>query len=342
MPPHDVAAPWFPQRNDPKIDMTSSPAHPRHVWLAQPRGFCAGVCRALATVETALERFGPPVFVNHEIVHNNHVTNDLKNRGVVFIQDLAEVPAGRPLIFSAHGVSAHFAAAARARGLTVIDATCPLVEKVHRKGRRAERAGRTIVLIGHQGHPEVVGTMGQMKGTVHLVENADDVAALPELAGDHITVLTQTTLTGEDISGVLMALSARFPGLRAGDDLCYATRNRQAAVRRLAARCPVILVVGSGHSSNSRRLVEVAGRAGAAAHLVETADDVRAEWLGDSPAIGITAAASTPELLVGALVTRLHDLGWDDVHELPGEPETIAFTLPKMPTPPNVRSNRAR
>jgi 4-hydroxy-3-methylbut-2-enyl diphosphate reductase len=315
--------------------MNSSRAPHRQVWLAQPRGFCAGVCRALATVETALERFGPPVFVNHEIVHNNHVTNDLKKRGVVFIQDLAEVPSGRPLIFSAHGVSAHVATATKALGLTVIDATCPLVEKVHRKGRRAERAGNKIVLIGHRNHPEVVGTIGQMKGSVHLVEKAGDVAALPEMSGHRITVLTQTTLTREDVSEVLAALSSRFPGLHGGDDLCYATTNRQAAVRRLAECCPVILVVGSGHSSNSQRLVEVAHRAGAVAHLVETADDVRAEWLADGGNVGLTAAASTPECLVEALVARLHGLGWNDVHELQGEPEAIAFSLPKMPGTPH-------
>ncbi len=304
----------------------------REVWLARPRGFCAGVCRALEVVEAVLARFGPPVYVNHEIVHNGHVVEDLRRRGVVVADDLAEVPPDRPLVLSAHGVSAAFADAARRRGLTVIDATCPLVAKVHRRGQRAERAGRTVVLIGHRDHPEVAGTLGRLKGPAHVVETAADVAALPPLPGDRITVLTQTTLTAEDVVEVLAALRRRFPGVRAGNDVCYATRNRQLAVRRLAQHCEVILVVGSGRSSNSRRLVEVAHRSGATAHLVETADEVCGAWLAGHPAIGIAAAASTPECLVTDLVERLRALGWTSVREQPEDaPEATAFTLPTIP-----------
>lgn len=311
--------------------MNREPQISSTIWLARPRGFCAGVCRALDTVEAVLARFGAPIYVNHEIVHNGYVVEDLRQRGVVFIRDLTEVPPGRPLIFSAHGVAAKLAAAAKARGLMVIDATCPLVEKVHRKARRAERAGRTVILIGHRDHPEVVGTLGQVAGPAYLVQTAAEVAELPDLPGEKITVLTQTTLTPDEVDAILAALVRRFPKLTIGDDICYATRNRQKAVRLLAERCPVILVVGSGHSSNSRRLVEAAHHAGAIAHLIETVKDVRAEWLEPSSAIGITAAASAPECLVEALVARLRQSGWTEVRELPGESETITFALPRLP-----------
>jgi len=302
------------------------------IWLARPRGFCAGVCRALATIEAVLANRSRPIYVNHEIVHNDHVADDLRSRGVAFANTLADVPDGATLIISAHGVAADFMAAARNRGLQVIDATCPLVEKVHHKARRAVAAGKTVILIGHRGHPEVVGTLGQVApDAAFLVESPADVAVLPNLDSKRITVLTQTTLTPEDIAAVTDALVRRFPGIQLGDDLCYATRNRQQAVRDLAGHCPLILVVGSPRSSNSRRLVEVAQTAGVKAFLVQDAGELREEWLEGAKAIGITAAASTPECLVEQLLARLRQLGWNNVREQSGRAERVSFPLPPIP-----------
>lgn len=304
--------------------------------LANPRGFCAGVDRAIEIVKRAIEAFGAPIYVRHEVVHNRFVVDDLRARGALFVEELDEVPAGATVIFSAHGVSQRVRAEAERRGLKVFDATCPLVTKVHIEVARHCRAGRDVVLIGHAGHPEVEGTMGQWlaeqgRGSIHLVENAQDVARLTVTQPHNIAYTTQTTLSVDDTRAVIEALRARFPKIIGPrhDDICYATQNRQDAVRRLAEQCDRVLVVGSPNSSNSNRLAELARKQGTQAWLIDGAADIKPEWLAGSQRIGVTAGASAPEVLVQGVIDRLRELGADSVRELDGEPENMEFALPK-------------
>ncbi|MDL2058496.1 4-hydroxy-3-methylbut-2-enyl diphosphate reductase [Mesosutterella sp. AGMB02718] len=302
------------------------------ILLAQPRGFCAGVDRAIAIVERALEIYGRPIYVRHEIVHNRTVVERLRRRGAVFIDSLADVPEGATLVFSAHGVPLAVEREARSRGLRVFDATCPLVTKVHREVARMREAGRVVIMIGHRGHPEVEGTMGQAEGGMELVETASDVAGLKVPAGAKTAYVTQTTLSLDDSEEVARALRRRFPDIDRPkkDDICYATQHRQDAVKRLAAAVQLVLVIGSSTSSNSNRLREVAERVGVPAHLVDTAGDVRLEWLEGIERIGITAGASAPEPLVRDVVERIRSAcGGALVEEQEGERESLVFPLPK-------------
>ncbi|MDX2301039.1 MAG: 4-hydroxy-3-methylbut-2-enyl diphosphate reductase [Xanthomonadaceae bacterium] len=306
------------------------------ILLANPRGFCAGVDRAIEIVKRAIEAFGAPIYVRHEVVHNRFVVDDLRQRGAVFVEELDEVPAGATVIFSAHGVSQAVRGEAERRGLKVFDATCPLVTKVHIEVARHCRAGRDVVLIGHAGHPEVEGTMGQWlaeggRGRIHLVENAADVAALEVDQPDNLAFTTQTTLSVDDTRNVIDALSRRFPAIQGPrhDDICYATQNRQDAVRQLAGQCDLVLVVGSVNSSNSNRLSELARKQGTQAHLIDGAEHIQSDWLVGKTRIGVTAGASAPEVLVRGVIARLQALGAGDVHELQGEPEDMVFALPK-------------
>jgi 4-hydroxy-3-methylbut-2-enyl diphosphate reductase len=307
------------------------------ILLANPRGFCAGVDRAIEIVEAALRRFGPPVYVRHEIVHNRHVVDGLRAKGAVFVDDPSEVPAGALLIFSAHGVSPAVREAALRQGLRSIDATCPLVTKVHVEARRFAENGLDIVLVGHAGHVEVEGTMGQAPERMRLVENPADVERLALPSDARIAVLTQTTLSVDDTREVIEALRERFPRaqLPRKDDICYATQNRQNAVKAMVGEVDLVLVVGAPESSNSNRLVEIARKAGLAAHLVQTADDIRPEWLAATRAVGVTAGASAPETLVEAVVARLRALAHGDavVGSQAAEPEGVVFQLP-----PELRS----
>ncbi len=305
-------------------------AAPQVALLANPRGFCAGVDRAIAIVEEALNRFGPPVWVRHEVVHNRHVVEALKARGARFVESLREVPEGAVVIFSAHGVAQAVREEAARRRLRVLDATCPLVTKVHLEVQRLYRAGYQIVMIGHAGHPEVEGTMGQVPDRVWLVENEADVANLPEL-GERVAYVTQTTLSVDDARRIVAALTARFPQIVGPkkDDICYATQNRQDAVRALAARCDLVLVIGSKNSSNSNRLREVAESCGTRAYLIDGAADIDPAWLVGARTIGVTAGASAPEALVEEVVARLQALGVATVRENEGIRETVHFPLPK-------------
>ncbi|MFN2309889.1 MAG: 4-hydroxy-3-methylbut-2-enyl diphosphate reductase [Gammaproteobacteria bacterium] len=304
------------------------------VLLANPRGFCAGVDRAIEIVERALDLFGAPIYVRHEVVHNRYVVDDLRRRGARFIEDLAEVPDGATLIFSAHGVSRAVQAAAAARKLRVFDATCPLVTKVHMEVSRHARAGRECILIGHAGHPEVEGTLGQYDatqgGAIHLVEDVAGVATLSVRDPEQLTYVTQTTLSMDDTARIVAALRARFPAIQGPrkDDICYATQNRQDAVRALAQQCDLILVVGSKNSSNSNRLKELAEQQGVPAYLIDGAEQIRAEWLEGKQTIGVTAGASAPELLVQQVVAALQARGARLAEELAGRAETISFALP--------------
>ncbi len=311
------------------------------VILANPRGFCAGVDRAIEIVKRALESFGAPIYVRHEVVHNRFVVDDLKRRGAVFVEELDEVPDGGTVIFSAHGVSQAVRSEADARGLKVFDATCPLVTKVHIEVARHCRAGRDVVLIGHAGHPEVEGTMGQWNaergsGRIHLVEDVADVARLIVGQSENLAYTTQTTLSVDDTRAVIAALQGKYPAIQGPkhDDICYATQNRQDAVRRLAAECDLVLVVGSVNSSNSNRLSELAQREldsgrGAEAHLIDGAEFIRPEWLHGKRCIGVTAGASAPEVLVEGVIARLRELGANTVRELDGDPEDMVFALPR-------------
>ncbi|MGE5466328.1 MAG: 4-hydroxy-3-methylbut-2-enyl diphosphate reductase [Ignavibacteria bacterium] len=301
------------------------------VLLANPRGFCAGVERAIGIVERALEKFGAPIYVRHEVVHNRYVVDNLRAKGAVFVEELDEVPDGANVIFSAHGVSQAVRAEAERRGLRVFDATCPLVTKVHIEVARMGEQGREIVMIGHRGHPEVEGTMGQAKTGMHLVENAADVGALQVKDAARVAFVTQTTLSMDDAAEIVTALQARFPDIVGPrkDDICYATQNRQDAVKRLAEKCDVVIVVGSPNSSNSNRLREVAGNRGVRAYLVDKAADVQPAWLEGVRCIGVTAGASAPEVLVSGVVDRLRELGADAVTSLTGIDENIVFPLPK-------------
>lgn len=300
------------------------------VVLAQPRGFCAGVERAVKIVERALERHGPPVYVRHEIVHNARVVAELRARGAVFVEEVADIPEGATTVFSAHGVSRAVEAEAEARGLPVIDATCPLVTRVHSAARRHAARGREIVLVGHRGHPEVEGTRGRVPAPVHLVSTAEDVAGLRPRDPEKLAYVTQTTLSVDDTRGIVAALRARFPSIAGpdGGDICYATQNRQEAVRRLAAEVDAILVVGARNSSNSNRLREIGAESGAPSHLIDDAAAIDPRWLAGVSALGVTAGASAPERLVREVVARLGELARIEVETFAGVVETVRFNLP--------------
>jgi len=301
------------------------------VVLAQPRGFCAGVDRAIEIVERALERFGGPVYVRHEIVHNDHVVSELRGKGAVFVESLAEVPAGAVLVFSAHGVSRAVRDEAEQRGFQVFDATCPLVTKVHVEVARERREGRDVIMIGHAGHPEVEGTMGQADDGIHLVETVDDVARLEVADPLRLAYVTQTTLSVDDCQEVITALRARFPAIAEPkkQDICYATQNRQDAVKFMAPQCDLVLVIGSRSSSNSNRLREVAEKMGCESRLIGSADQLDPAWVTGRKRIGVTAGASAPEVLVEQVVQRLRELGVRSVRTLDGVEEQVTFPLPK-------------
>jgi 4-hydroxy-3-methylbut-2-enyl diphosphate reductase len=302
------------------------------VLLAEPRGFCAGVDRAIGIVERALEIYGAPVYVRHEIVHNKYVVDDLRAKGAVFVDEVDDVPDDALVIFSAHGVSKMVRKAADERGLTVIDATCPLVTKVHLELLRHYKNGDQVILIGHAGHPEVEGTMGQAPaGSVLLVSSPHEVADLEVKNPARLAYVTQTTLSVDDTAEVIAALKARFPDIQGPkrEDICYATSNRQHAVRRLAEECDVVLVIGSRNSSNSNRLREVASRHGALAYLIDSADDIRPEWLTGITCVGVTAGASAPEILVQEVVSRLKEFGASDPETLSVMKENVTFNLPE-------------
>jgi 4-hydroxy-3-methylbut-2-enyl diphosphate reductase len=301
------------------------------VVLANPRGFCAGVDRAIAIVEQALAQFGAPIYVRHEVVHNTYVVEDLKRKGAVFVEELAEVPTGATVIFSAHGVSKAVRAEAAARGLRVFDATCPLVTKVHAEVGRMREQGREIVMIGHAGHPEVEGTMGQCESGAHLVETVDDVARLSITDPEKLAYVTQTTLSVDDAAEIVAALRARFPSIVGPkrDDICYATQNRQDAVKALVRDVDLVIVVGSPTSSNSNRLREVAVNRGVTAYMVDSADELDAAWFVGKRRIGVTAGASAPEVLVAQVIARLRELGAGDVVEAMGVIEKVSFPMPR-------------
>ncbi|MGC9163114.1 MAG: 4-hydroxy-3-methylbut-2-enyl diphosphate reductase [Thiomonas sp.] len=300
------------------------------VLLANPRGFCAGVDRAITIVEQALARFGAPIYVRHEIVHNTYVVNDLKSKGAVFVDDLEQVPSGATVVFSAHGVSQAVRAQAQALGLQVFDATCPLVTKVHVEVAKLRRNGFEIVMIGHAGHPEVEGTMGQAEG-IHLVQNVQDVARLPIAPDAPLAYVTQTTLSVDDAAEIVAALRRRFPQIHEPkkQDICYATQNRQDAVKVLTPQVDVLIVVGSPTSSNSNRLREVAQRLGKPAYMVDRAEDLRPEWIAGAAQIGLTAGASAPEALVEQVIARLRQLGAVSVRSMQGVAESVQFPLPR-------------
>jgi len=302
-----------------------------HILIANPRGFCAGVDRAIAIVERALEKYGAPIYVRHEVVHNRYVVDNLKAKGAVFIEDLAEVPDGATLVFSAHGVSQAVRDEAANRGFNVFDATCPLVTKVHKQVIKMRNEGYEIIMIGHKGHPEVEGTMGQTAGGMYLVENEHDVDGLNVQQPEQLAYVTQTTLSVDDAAQIIAALRKRFPHIIGPkkDDICYATQNRQDAVKKLAEQADLVIVVGSPTSSNSNRLREVAAKAGIEAHMVDSADQIRSEWLNGKNHIGVTAGASAPEVLVQGVITRLQESGTADVKQLAGQEEHTNFPLPK-------------
>src|SRR5262245_56415560 len=301
------------------------------VLLANPRGFCAGVERAIEIVERALEQRGAPIYVRHEIVHNKYVVEDLRRKGAVFVEELDEIPRGSTVIFSAHGVSKDIRRDAEARGLKVFDATCPLVTKVHVEVSKMLREGYEIVMIGHRGHPEAEGTMGQSEAGMHLVETAGDVAGLQVRNPGKLAYVTQTTLPVDDAAQSVAARRARFAEIRGPkrDDICYATQNQQDAVKFMAPRCDVVIVVGSPNSSNSNRLREVAENMGVDAYMVDNAADLRPEWIAGKPRVGVTAGASAPEVLVNELIERLQALGAKSVRPLEGIAENVVFTLPR-------------
>lgn len=311
------------------------------ILLANPRGFCAGVDRAIEIVEQAIVKFGAPIYVRHEVVHNRFVVEGLKHMGAVFVKELAEVPDGATVIFSAHGVSRAVQEEAERRGLAVLDATCPLVTKVHMEVIRYARAGRDVVLIGHRGHPEVEGTMGQFSklsdADIYLVESPDDVSELEVKNPDTLAFVTQTTLSVDDTAEIIEALKKRFPALSGPrkEDICYATQNRQDAVKSLVRQCNVILVVGSPNSSNSNRLREIAEKNGKSGYLVDGPDDLRRAWFSEDDIVGVTAGASAPELLVRQVIDRLMEWGGKTTTEQTGKEEHIVFSLPKV-----LRSNQ--
>jgi 4-hydroxy-3-methylbut-2-enyl diphosphate reductase len=301
------------------------------VILSQPRGFCAGVDRAIEIVQRALQVHGSPIYVRHEVVHNKYVVDDLHAQGAVFVEDLSEVPAGGTVVFSAHGVSQAVRQDAEARGLRVFDATCPLVTKVHVEVAKMREQGREIIMIGHRGHPEVEGTMGQSRGGMYLVETPEDVASLQVNNEQRLAFVTQTTLSVDDAAQVIRALRTRFPGIVGPkkDDICYATQNRQDAVKALASQCDVVIVVGSLNSSNSNRLREVAENLSLPAYMVDTAEDLDPRWVLGKKRVGVTAGASAPEVLVQGVIERLRELGATEVTEMEGIAETVVFPLPR-------------
>jgi len=302
-----------------------------HILLARPRGFCAGVERAIDVVERALERFGAPIYVRHEIVHNKRVVETLKEKGAVFVNELDEVPDDVVTIFSAHGVSDAVVTEAKNRGLPVIDATCPLVTKVHKEGRKHSVNGNEIILIGHDGHPEVEGTRGRIPGKVHVLSSEDEIDNLSIDNPEQVAYVTQTTLSVDDTRGLIESLNERFPAIKApkNDDICYATQNRQQAVRDLCDQVDLLLVVGAKNSSNSNRLKEIGDEMGIPSCLIDDADGLKEEWLDDVSTIGITAGASAPEELIEELLLRLKDLGDTTIEQLPGIKEDMHFRLPK-------------
>ena len=302
----------------------------QNILLAEPRGFCAGVDRAIEIVERALTKFGAPIYVRHEIVHNSYVVNDLKAKGAIFIEDLADVPPGATLVFSAHGVSQAVRQEAARRGFSVFDATCPLVTKVHVEVAKLHKEGFDFIMIGHKGHPEVEGTMGQLTEGIHLVEDAEDVEHVQVAQSDKLAVVTQTTLSVDDAAEILRAVKRRFPNVREPkqQDICYATQNRQDAVKVLAPTVDVVIVVGSPTSSNSNRLRELAQRLGTAAYMVDAPDDLKEEWFEGKRSVGLTAGASAPDILVQQVIERLRALGAVSVRKLAGVEETTHFPLP--------------
>jgi len=299
--------------------------------LAEPRGFCAGVDRAIEIVERALRKFGAPIYVRHEIVHNTYVVNDLKAKGAIFIEDLNDVPAGSTLVFSAHGVSRAIHDEARARGFTIFDATCPLVTKVHVEVAKLAKEGYEFIMIGHKGHPEVEGTMGQLDSGIHLVEDVSDVARVRPAQTEKLAVVTQTTLSVDDAAQIAAAVKARFPQVREPkqQDICYATQNRQDAVKLLSPQVDIVIVVGSPTSSNSDRLREVARKLGTSSYMVDTAEELQASWFDGCQRVGLTAGASAPEVLVRQVIDRIKALGAVSVRRLAGIQETTKFPLPK-------------
>jgi 4-hydroxy-3-methylbut-2-enyl diphosphate reductase len=301
------------------------------ILLANPRGFCAGVDRAIAIVEQALGQFGAPIYVRHEIVHNKFVVDELRGKGAVFVETLAEIPRGSTVVFSAHGVSRAVRAEAEERGLKVFDATCPLVTKVHVELAKMREQGREVVMIGHAGHPEVEGTMGQSEGGMYLVQSVGDVERLSVADPKKLAYVTQTTLSIDDAAEIVNALKRRFPHIVGPkrDDICYATQNRQDAVKLMTPQCDVVIVVGSPNSSNSTRLREVASRRGTSTFMIDSAADMQREWVSGKRVIGITAGASAPEVLVREVIARLKELGAEEVRELGGAVETTVFPLPK-------------
>ncbi|MEZ7815264.1 MAG: 4-hydroxy-3-methylbut-2-enyl diphosphate reductase [Burkholderiaceae bacterium] len=309
----------------------SEPTMTRDVVLAQPRGFCAGVDRAIDIVEHALTKFGAPIYVRHEIVHNTFVVDDLKQKGAIFIEDLNDVPPGATLVFSAHGVSKAIQAQAQARGFSIFDATCPLVTKVHVEVAKLAKEGYEFLMIGHKGHPEVEGTMGQLNSGIHLVEDEADVATVQPAQTHKLAVVTQTTLSVDDAASIMRAIKARFPSVREPkqQDICYATQNRQDAVKVMAGKVDVVIVVGSPTSSNSNRLRELAQRLGTPAYMVDNPADLNPEWVHDCQRVGLTAGASAPEILVQEVIARLKLLGALSVQTMNGVEETIQFPMPK-------------
>ena len=306
-------------------------AGPQEILLAEPRGFCAGVDRAIEIVERALHKFGAPIYVRHEIVHNTYVVNDLKAKGAVFIEALDDVPAGATLIFSAHGVSRAVQEEAVARGFRIFDATCPLVTKVHVEVAKLHKEGFEFIMIGHKGHPEVEGTMGQVGGGIHLVENVADVARVQPAQTQKLAVVTQTTLSVDDAAEIAAAVKARFPNAREPKqkDICYATQNRQDAVKIMSPQVDVVIVVGSPTSSNSNRLREVAHKLGTESYMVDGPDELQAQWFEGRQRVGLTAGASAPEILVRQVIDRIKALGAVSVRKMDGTPETVKFPLPK-------------
>ena len=303
----------------------------QEIILAEPLGFCAGVDRAIEIVEKALHRFGAPIYVRHEIVHNTHVVNDLKSRGVIFIEDLADVPAGATLVFSAHGVSKAVQQEAKSRGFTVFDATCPLVTKVHVEVAKLAKEGYEFIMIGHQGHPEVEGTMGQLQGGIHLVQGVADVARVEPAQTEKLAMVTQTTLSVDDAAEIAAAIQQRFPRVRLPkqQDICYATQNRQDAVKVLSPQVDLVIVIGSPSSSNSNRLRDVANKLGTESYLVDSADELEAKWFEGKQTVGLTAGASAPQILVRQVIDRIKELGAVSVRKMHGIEETTRFPLPK-------------
>ncbi|MDB5880685.1 MAG: ispH [Ramlibacter sp.] len=301
------------------------------ILLAEPRGFCAGVDRAIEIVERALAKFGPPIYVRHEIVHNTYVVDDLKAKGAIFIEDLDDVPPGSTLVFSAHGVSKAVQEEARARGFGVFDATCPLVTKVHIEVAKLAREGYEFIMIGHKGHPEVEGTMGQVEHGIHLVEDVSDVAVVQPVQSDKLALVTQTTLSIDDAAQIKSALRERFPNIREPkqQDICYATQNRQDAVKVMSGQVDVVIVVGSPTSSNSNRLAELARKLGVDSYMVDSAAELNPQWLEGKSRVGLTAGASAPEVLVNQVIARIKALGAVSVRKMEGIQETVKFPMPK-------------